>query len=54
MKAEDLVNDNIDEETAKDLAKQMKAEQKQTVVYDDLKLEGMTQEELDDMEDNRV
>lgn len=32
----------------------MKAEQKQTVVYDDLTLEGMTQEQLDDIEDNRV
>jgi hypothetical protein len=42
IKAEDLVNDNIDEETAKDLAKQMKNEQKQTVQYDDVKLEGIT------------
>ena len=32
----------------------MKAEQKQTVEYDDLTLEGMTQEQLDDIEQNRV
>ena len=54
VKAEDLVNDHIDEETAIDLAKQMKAEQKQTVQYDDVKLEAMDQEKLDEIEEQRV
>ena len=54
IKAEDLVNENIDEETAQDLAKQMKAEQKQTATYDDVKLEAMDQDKLDEIEEKRV
>lgn len=32
----------------------MKTEQKQTVTYDDVKLEGMDQEQLDEIEEKRV
>jgi len=45
-----LVNDLIDEETAVDLAKNMKAEQKQAQVYTDQKLEARTDDELADLE----
>jgi hypothetical protein len=32
----------------------MKAEQKQTVTYDDVKLEAMDQDKLDEIEEKRV
>lgn len=54
VKAEEIVNDVIDEEMAADLAKNMKAEIKQAQVYTDQKLEAKTDEELANMEEQRV
>lgn len=49
-----MANEVIDEEMAADLAKNLKAEQKQAVVYSDLKLEAKTDEELAEIEEQRV
>lgn len=54
VEAEDLANEVIDEEMAADLAKNLKAEQKQAVVYSDQKLEAKTDEELAEIEEQRV
>lgn len=51
VEAEDLENELIDEETAADLAKNMKSEQKQAQVYTDQKLEARTDDELAELEE---
>lgn len=53
-KADDLANDIIDVETAKDLAKQINNEIKKTQVYTDTKLEARSFEDLEKIENERI